>query len=255
MSMDRPKLDYNQLAGTYHQRYRQGGMEGIGIALRQLAKERAAKTALEVGCGTGRWVESLRADGLQVFGVDAFTGMLQQASRRLGPAGLVAGTANRLPFAAAGFDLVYCVNALHHFEDPDSFLLQAPALLKPGGTLAIAGIDPRVSPRRYYYEYFPGSLDLDLSRYQSFGHIVDVMARAGLQNLELRIVDKVDIGFRGAEIFSDPFLEKSSNSLLALLSDEAYAEGLQRLTAAVEKNPDVLIRAQLNFSMITGIAC
>ena len=58
--MERPKLDYDKLAGTYHRRYDGGKLDGIEAALVDLAQSRAAKQILEVGCGTGRWIVSLR---------------------------------------------------------------------------------------------------------------------------------------------------------------------------------------------------
>ena len=94
--MDRPRVDYNQLAPTYHSRYDgPNKLDGIAQALRSFD----ARCALEVGCGTGRFLVPLRETGEQVFGVDASTGMLSQAAARLGPSNLVAARANQLPFA------------------------------------------------------------------------------------------------------------------------------------------------------------
>lgn len=250
--MDRPKVDYNSLAPTYHQRYRDSAMDGFARTLVNLVERRSARTVLEVGCGTGRWIESLRTTGAWVFGVDASTGMLQQASRRLSPDGLLAANANRLPFADQSFDLICCVNAIHHFDNPKEFVLQTNRLLKPSGLLAIAGIDPRVNQHRYFYEYFDGAFDLDIRRYPSHGEIVDAMARVGFKEIELRVVDKWRRDFQGEEIFNDPFLEKRSNSLLALLTDEEYSRGIARIREAISNNPSTTFTSELSFAMITG---
>ena len=85
---------------------------------------------LEVGCGTGRWVEPLRRAGGLVVGVDASMGMLAQAR---GLADLVYARANMLPFRAGSFDVIYTVNAIHHFHDARAFIKDAAMLLKPGG--------------------------------------------------------------------------------------------------------------------------
>src|SRR5690606_30941636 len=104
---------------------------------------------------------------------------------------------------------------------------------EPGGLFAIIGIDPRTIRRRYYYEYFTGALHLDLQRYRSFGDQEDWMAAAGFDRVDLRIVETIVTNFSGREIFDDPFLAKTSNPLFALLTDDAYREGLRRIEQAV----------------------
>src|SRR5215207_8022524 len=101
-SMDRPRVNYNELAPTYHSRYDgPNKLDGIAQALRSFNGD----TCLEVGCGTGRFIEVLRETRARVFGLDASTGMLSQAAARLGSSNLVAARANQLPFGAESFNL------------------------------------------------------------------------------------------------------------------------------------------------------
>lgn len=245
--MDRSRVDYDQLAATYHSRYDgPKKLEGIAEALKGFR----ARKILEVGCGTGRFIEPLRETGASVFGLDASPGMLSEAVKRLGSDCLTLGHANHLPFASEAFDLVCCVNAIHHFDDSRGFIRDAALLLKPGGALAIVGIDPRVIRRRYYYEYFDGARDLDLRRYASFGQLVDWTAEAGLENVRLEVVERAAIAYMGRAIFDDPFLKKESNSLLALLSEEIYAEGLRRIQSAADRGAE--FATDISFGMITG---
>jgi SAM-dependent methyltransferase len=245
------RVDYDKLAPTYHSRYAgPTKLEGIAQALVDLASRIQAKVALEVGCGTARFVEDLRKVVHGVYGCDASTGMLGQAARRLGPEQLIAAHANHLPFAPESFDLITCINAIHHFDNADAFVRDASRLLRPGGVLAVVGMDPRVVRHRYYYDYFEGSYDIDMRRYASFGHWVDTFTEAGLDQVELRIVETPSVTFVGPEILSDPFLVKESNSLLTLLSNDVYQSGLRRIEddAAAGKT----FRAELPFALITG---
>jgi ubiquinone/menaquinone biosynthesis C-methylase UbiE len=245
--MERPSVDYNKLAPTYHSRYDgPSKLEGIAEALRGFN----ARTVLEVGCGTGRFIESLRTAGSFVYGVDSSTGMLSQAAGRLGSAGLAAAKANQLPFVPDAFDLICCVNAIHHFDDPRTFILDAVRLLKPGGAIAIIGMDPRTIRRRYYYEYFEGALDIDMCRYPSFGQLIDWVAEAQLNQVEFKIVEQSVTRFQGRAIFDDPFLQKRSNSLLAILTDDVYAKGLRRIEAAAERGAEFY--SELPFGMVKG---
>ncbi len=61
------------------------------------------------------------------------------------------------PIPDASFHLVFCVNALHHFDQPRSFITEARRLLAPGGTLVIIGMDPHAGRDEWYvYQYFYG---------------------------------------------------------------------------------------------------
>ena len=245
------RVDYDQLAPTYHSRYAgPTKLEGIARALVELASQVQAEAALEVGSGTGRFSEDLRKTVPRVYGCDASPGMLRQAARRLGAERLIAAHANHLPFAPESFDLIACINAIHHFDNADAFVADAFELLRPGGALAVVGMDPRVVRHRYYYHYFEGAYDIDMRRYASFGHWVDTFSQAGLDHVELRIVETPRVMFIGPEILKDPFLAKESNSLLTLLSDEVYQSGLRKIEADAAAGKT--FEAELPFGMITG---
>lgn len=232
-------IDYDRIAPSYNQRFVDGGMRGTAAALRTLADKTGAERILEVGCGTGHWLATLRPVSGQLYGLDLSTGMLeqaglQQAGSQQAPLALVCGRASQLPFPAACFDLVYCVNAIHHFQQQRAFVSEARRLLRPGGVLAVAGMDPRVHRGRWYvYDYFEGTYETDLARFPSWGSVLDWMAEANFERVEWRWVERILDQKRGRAIFDHPFLQKDSCSQLALLTDEAYAAGLNRIEAAV----------------------
>jgi ubiquinone/menaquinone biosynthesis C-methylase UbiE len=62
------------------------------------------------------------------------------------------------------------VNAIHHFERLDLFIAEARRLLRPGGTLAVIGMDPHHGRDHWcVYDYFPEAKVTDLARYPSSG--------------------------------------------------------------------------------------
>jgi hypothetical protein len=71
-----------------------------------------------------------------------------------------------------------------------------------------------------------------------------------------RVVEISNISWSGRAIYQDPFLKKESNSLLALLTDEAYEAGLQRIRRTVEASEasgePVEFRSELAFGMVSG---
>ena len=145
------------------------------------------------------------------------------------------GRAGQLPFPAASFDLVYCVNAIHHFQQRRAFIAEARRLLRPGGAFADVGMDPRAHRHRWYvYDYFAGIYDVDLARFPSWGTTVDWMTAAGFERVEWQIVQQIVDHKVGREVLADPFLEKDAASQLSLLSNEAYAAGLRRIEDALD---------------------
>jgi SAM-dependent methyltransferase len=210
-----------------------------------------------VGCGTGRWLADLRPLTQQLYGLDFSGGMLAQARRRDGRLHLIQGRGGRLAFAAATFDLLYCVNAIHHFDGQRAFVFEARRLLRPGGALAVVGMDPHSGQDRYYlYHYFEGVFETDLARFPSKGMVLEWMAAAGFAQVEWRVVERILDHKVGRAALDDPFLHKDTTSQLTLLSDAAYAAGLRRIEAALEAAEDareqLIFPVDISIGMLTG---
>jgi SAM-dependent methyltransferase len=246
MATDRvDRVNYEEIAPTYNQRYVANPLPQVAATLRALVRDLDPARILEVGCGTGRWLAELPAPaapaqvgqaGRHVFGLDLSPAMLDQArlQSRHEPPDLACGRALRLPFPDRTFDLVYCVNALHHFGGPRAFVAEARRLLRPGGALAVVGMDPRRSRDTWYlYQYFEGTYAADRRRFPTPGELVDWMAEEGFEQVEWRPAERILDPRVGRDIFKNSFLSKRGTSQLALLSDEAFARGLRRIEAAL----------------------
>lgn len=250
-------VDYDSLSPTYNRRYQKPDTEPVGDALVVLASSLGADRILEVGCGTGHWLVRLNAVTAPVHGLDASVGMLREARTREASLALVQGTAGRLPYTAGAFDLVYCVNALHHFPDPRAFLAEAYRLLHPGGAVACAGSDPHGHrDGSYTYQYFDGTYATDLTRFASWATILSWMRAAGFVELDSRVAVRIRDPKIGEHVFADPFIEKSACSQLALLTDQAYAEGLARIRRAIAdakaRGEEIVFATDLKLALLTG---
>lgn len=102
-----------------------------------------ALTALDVGCGTGRFARRLAARGLRVDAIDtspeavAAAGTAPEVTFRTADA-----TAVDLP--TAHYDLITCLASLHHM--PFGTVTALRAALAPGGTLLVLGCYPEHTP-------------------------------------------------------------------------------------------------------------
>lgn len=262
--MPEPRVDYDRIAPGYNRRFAANDTRGVAVALRSLVRELAGERArnreplsiLEVGCGTGHWLAGLEG-GHRLRGLDLSAGMLSQARQRPIRLDLVRGRAGRLPFAGGTFDLVYCVNAIHHFDDRPAFVAEARRLLRAGGALAVAGMDPRRARAGWYvYDYFPGTYEADLARFPSWGTVADWMIAAGFTGFSWRTVETIYDAKVGRAVLRDPFLGKDATSQLTLLDDEAYAAGLERieraLAAAEEAGQTLTFPTDLMLDMLVG---
>ncbi len=256
--MNKTKVDYDRLAPTYHRRYQASAMSATGAALIALAQAAGAQRVLEAGCGTGRWLEELRPHISLAVGLDRSLGMLAQAREREVGARLVQADAGSIPLQSGVFDLVFSVNAFHHFADKQAYIAAAHRLLRPGGRLAILGSDPHGRERDWYvYHYFEGVYAADLQRFLPITEIAQLMQQQGFERLEHRVVESIRSRFAGREVFSDPFLEKDSCSQLALLGHAEYQAGLERIRQDIGKaearGETLYFNTELTIEMISGV--
>ena len=97
------------------------------------------KLVLDVGCGTGRYMEIAASMGAEVIGVDlsyavdaAYANMGRRERIHLVQADLF-----KMPFPPATFDAIYSIGVLHHTPSTRDAFLALPPMLKPAGIIAI----------------------------------------------------------------------------------------------------------------------
>ena len=251
-------VDYDQIASAYDQRFITDKPSPRGLALLNLARNLRASHVLEVGCGTGYWLHVLTPVTHNLVGLDPSKGMLNQALAKQTLAGLIQGVASCLPFKDDYFDLVFSVNAIHHFANPPTFIKEAFRVLRSAGTLAVVGSDrPSCRDSWYGYQFFVGTYEVDLKRFPSFVSIAEWMHSAGFRDIKLEEVEHIVDHKHGHGVLKDPYLQKDACSQLTLLTDEAYERGLRRIEAALrkaeEKEETLLFPSEFKIMMLSGI--
>lgn len=115
--------------------------DAVLAAMRGLPRGRV----LDVGCGTGRLAARMRRElaGTHAVGCDFSGGMLGSARRRDPRVHWVQGDAGRLPFRDGAFDTVVSTEAFHWFPHPVAALVEMRRVLRPGGHLLLALVNPR----------------------------------------------------------------------------------------------------------------
>ena len=123
----------------------------------QAARVRPGDRVLDLGCGEGD-LGLLVAGVASVTGVDVSTAMLRSARKRCGGRlRLVRGSAGRLPFAPATFDVVMSAFVLRNLDDLPAALAELARVLRPGGRLALLDITgPRWPGARWAFDAYFG---------------------------------------------------------------------------------------------------
>jgi SAM-dependent methyltransferase len=225
---------YDSISDTYNRRYEINPLNGVAEALRDLVRSINAQHVLEVGCGTGYWLKTLLPHVKNIVGLDVSIGMLQQADARPKSLNLVCGTAEFMPFTPNTFDLIFVVNALHHFENRQGFIQQARGLLNHQGALAIVAMDiSSAIGHAVIYDYFPGALEFDQARFPSWEDIETWMRRADFAVQPLYTVEHICYEKRGAGILDDHFIQRHGASSFMHMTDSQYQDGIDRIKSAI----------------------
>jgi SAM-dependent methyltransferase len=101
---------------------------------------RGFATALDVGCGEGRFCRMLRASGIHAVGIDPTEELLAQARHRDPEGDYRLGRAEKLDVADGAFDLVVSYLTLIDIPDLGAAISEMARAVRPGGTLLIANL-------------------------------------------------------------------------------------------------------------------
>jgi SAM-dependent methyltransferase len=228
-------MNYDSVAATYDRRYLENDYSGVERALTAFVGSNVTGRVLEVGCGTGHWLQLLGESGIRVAGVDASGNMLSHARARARGATLAHGRAEHLPWRSQTFERVFCINAFHHFEDKVGVLAEARRVLVPGGQVMTVGLDPHTGTDRWYiYEYFEPVLAIDKGRYPSTNQIREWMLALQFSSVRTSEAQHLPVRLSARSAIEQGRLRKGATSQLAVLTDDDYQRGVERIRSALE---------------------
>jgi len=233
--------NYDSIASRYDRRYDLYEYAGVKDTLATFLGN-AAASVLEVGCGTGHWLNVVTERSAPAFverfvvGVEPSSEMLARARDAAPSAVLIRATAEALPWRDATFDRIYCINALHHFRDRVRFFAEARRILKPGGGLLSIGKDPHAERDTWWvYEYFPETLGIDRERFARVRTLRGELAAAGFSWAESLECDHIEAMRPAGDALTSGIVDRAYTSQLTVLSDEEFDAGVARIKAANEE--------------------
>ena len=164
---------------------------------------------LEVGCGTG--VTLLRLEKtyrIRGWGIDVAGDSIKTAKSLGGSAQFSQGSATKLPFKDAMFDVVYSMDVLEHIEDQERAILEMVRVLKRGGRILIYTINKK---QKFTFNWVLDKLGVDI--YKNVAHDPRLFVDA-------KIVEKLLKNNKISEIhisYYDAFFSLGINLIITLI--------------------------------------
>ena len=226
-----PGVNYDRSAAEYAA-HRQIHI-GVFSELCRKVQSGANTKVLEVGCGTGNYITELLArQSCRAYGLDPSAGMLARARARLEAVTWLQGSAERLGFGKATFDLIFSVDVIHHVIDRATFYYGAARALRQGGWICtVTDSEDIIRRREILSGYFPETVEKELDRYPRIAQLEAWMAAAGLGSFE---VVKAEAPYQITN--AKPYRDKAY-SALHLISEEAWHAGMIRLERDLVQGP------------------
>ncbi|MEM6340261.1 MAG: class I SAM-dependent methyltransferase [Pseudomonadota bacterium] len=103
-------------------------------------RQAAASTALDIGCGEGRFCRRMRDLGVTTTGLDPVSAMIDAAKMQDPHGQYLHGFAEDLPCHDAHFDLVVSYLSLIDIDGTDRAVPEMARVLKPGGRILVANL-------------------------------------------------------------------------------------------------------------------
>ena len=249
--------DYDTIADGYDRRYGLHAYAGIERTLIGFVGPAEPQVVLEVGCGTGHWLQVLASRSVFVAGVDPSARMLARARAAVPAAHVIRARAEDLPWGRGAFDRVFCVNAAHHFANRGRFLVEARRMLRSGGGLLVAGREPPSEADRWWvYEYFEETRAIDRARYATGATIQAEMAAAGFVRCITSEADHLHEAILARAALETGVVDRRFTSQLSVLSDAQFNRGVRRLRDAMDATQaagrELMLAADVRFEATIG---
>jgi ubiquinone/menaquinone biosynthesis C-methylase UbiE len=224
-------IDYDKMAAEYarhrhvHPEVLRGLLTSGGV--------RADCKVLEVGCGTGNYVASLQSlTGCSCWGIDPSQKMLDEAQGQSARVTFQRGTATEIPFPDGFFDLVFCVDVIHHVAERQAYFQEAHRVLRSNGKVCtVTDSEWIIRHRQPLALYFPETVEADLKRYPRVSELRDMMEQVGFGDIVERTVE---FSYNLTDISA--YRDKTF-SCLHLISDKAFQEGIRRMECDLGAGP------------------
>lgn len=176
---------------------------------------------LDIGCGTGLFVEKFVKNGGTAIGLDISGKMISRAYHRCPTSEFILGTGEKIPFRDNSFEAVASLLAFSYVKDPHAMLTESYRVLKPGGVISICTLGKKLLTRGIPALYQLGEMmkvkhlvmkDFG-EHYYDKNEMISLFTEGGFSDINVSWcsfahIDMIDPLFNFAQKV-EPFVEKS----------------------------------------------
>lgn len=124
-----------------HEKY--GSSPYLDKAVLSITQFEPGDVVLDIGCGQGRFLEKVcrENDMVSCYGIDLSREMIRIAVENA-PVNchFIVGESDSLPYQEGSFSKIFCMNAFHHFPEPEKSLREISRVVKDSGVVIIGDI-------------------------------------------------------------------------------------------------------------------
>jgi SAM-dependent methyltransferase len=117
--------------------------EGLVLAALRVIAPWDGVTLVDLGCGTGYWLEQYTGEAAEVIGIEPDPSLLERAGLNAGGARVLAGSAEHLPLPDDSVDVVHARFAYFFPPGCDAGLAEVRRVLRASGRLVVVDNDYR----------------------------------------------------------------------------------------------------------------
>lgn len=237
--------DYSQIADKYESNtYRLDEMQidkDLKEYINKHSNSKPLYQVLDLACGTGIYLDHqinyFDNQDIRWHGLDASEDMLKRANKKLKNVSFVHGLAEEMRYEDEKFDYISNNYAFHHFLNKEAALDEIYRVLKKNGVYKQHNIAIHDMKKWWIYHYFPTAYDEDVKRFWGKELLFDALSVRGFNV-------KLQTQYRLERIKVSDYLTHAENrdiSILTLLSDHDYQEGLEKMRYDVKHYPEKTI--------------
>lgn len=143
---DKIRQHYDNVADTYdhHYDHRRGKKYHAHLSKHLMKVLPENGNLLDIGCGTGLFVEKYIRNGGNGTGVDISEKMVAKARDRCPDCEFIVGTGEKLPFHDCSFNAVSSVLVFSYVRDPVAMLSEVYRVLEPEGSVALCTLGKKL---------------------------------------------------------------------------------------------------------------
>ena len=142
---------------------------------------------MDIGCGTGNYLEALTQKGLNFYGVDPSKTMLNVARSKNITATFLEAAAEAIPIEDNYFDGATAILTTHHWPNLVAGLTEVHRVLKQGSRLIMFTFTPEQMKGYWLYHYFPKMIEKCMTLSPSLDRLEEIVRRSGYSSIKTEL--------------------------------------------------------------------